>query len=69
MTGNNLTQNVMQLSKQDRERLFQVLTDHADLLAKVIPNVPLLEYIATGSTPGSNSSAVIQAYKVWKNQS
>jgi hypothetical protein len=68
MTGNNLTQNVIQLSKQDRERLFQVLTDHADLLVKVIPNVPLLEYIVTGSTLGSNSSAVIQAYEVWKNQ-
>jgi|LakMenEpi03Aug12_release.lakeMendotaPanAssembly.Ray.scaffolds.fasta_scaffold4476779_2 hypothetical protein len=68
MTGNNLTQNVMQLGKQDRERLFQVLTDHADLLIKVIPNVPLLEYIVTGSTPGSNNSDLIQAYEAWKTQ-
>jgi hypothetical protein len=67
MTG-SLTQNVMQLSKQDREKLFQVLTDHADLLTKVIPNVPLLEYIVTGSTLGSNNNAIIQAYEVWKNQ-
>jgi hypothetical protein len=67
MTG-SLTQNVMQLSKQDQERLFQVLTDHADLLTKVIPNVPLLEYIVTGSTLGSNNNAIIQAYEVWKNQ-
>jgi hypothetical protein len=67
MTG-SLTQNVMQLSKQDRERLFQVLTDHADLLTKVIPNVPLLEYIVTGSTLDSNNNAIIQAYEVWKNQ-
>jgi hypothetical protein len=68
MTGNNLTQNVMQLGKQDRERLFRVLTDHADLLIKVIPNVPLLEYIVTGYTSGSNNSDLIQAYEVWKNQ-
>jgi protein gp37 len=68
MTG-NLTQNVMQLSKQDRERLFQVLTDHADLLAKVIPNVPLLEYIVTGNTVDANNNAVIQAYVIWKTQS
>jgi hypothetical protein len=67
MTG-NLTQNVMQLSKHDLERLFQVLTDHADLLTKVIPNVPLLEYIVTGHTLGSNNNAVIQAYEIWKNQ-
>lgn len=67
MTG-NLTQNVIQLSKQDRERLFQVLTDHADLLAKIIPGVPLLEYIVTGNTLDAKNNAVIQAYDIWKNQ-
>lgn len=65
MTG-NLKQNVMQLSREEQHRLFQMLTDNADILAKLIPNLPLVDYILTGHSPVGNNP-VIQAYEVWKN--
>jgi len=66
MTG-NLIQNIMQLSRQEQDRLFQLLTDNADILAKLIPNIQLLEYILTGHTVDAANNPVIQAYDRWKN--
>lgn len=66
MTG-NLIQNVMQLSRAEQARLFRMLTDNADILAKLIPNLPLIDYILTGHTPGANNNPAIQAYEAWKN--
>ena len=65
MTG-NLIQNVMQLSRAEQDRLFRMLTDNADILAKLIPNLPLVDYILTGYSPVGNTP-LIQAYEVWKN--
>ena len=62
---NTLDQNVMNLDKRDQDRLFRLLTDNADILIKVIPNIPLLEYIQTG-TIDSSDHAIIQAYMAWK---
>lgn len=62
----NLLQNVMQLSKAEQDRLFRMLTDNADILTKLIPNLPLVDYILTGYSPVDNNP-IIQAYKVWKN--
>jgi hypothetical protein len=62
---NTLDQNVMNLNKRDQDRLFRLLRDNADLLIKVIPNLPLLEYIQTG-TIDSSDHKIIQAYMAWK---
>jgi len=62
---NTLDQNVMNLNKRDQDRLFRLLRDNADLLIKVIPNLPLLEYIQTG-TIDSSEHEIIQAYMAWK---
>ena len=62
---NTLDQNVINLNKRDQDRLFRLLTDNADLLIKVIPNIPLLEYIQAG-TPESSDHEIIQAYMAWK---
>jgi hypothetical protein len=43
-----------------------MLTDNADILAKLIPNLPLVDYILTGYSPVGNTP-LIQAYEVWKN--
>ncbi len=58
----------MSLSKQEQDHLFRLLTDNANILAKVIPNIPLLDYIITGNTTLANSSEVIKAYDAWKNK-
>jgi len=62
---NTLDQNVINLNKRDQDRLFRLLTDNADLLVKVIPNIPLLEYIQTGKI-NSSDHEIIQAYMAWK---
>jgi hypothetical protein len=64
----NLTQNILQLSRPEQQRLFRILTDNADILNKIIPNVVLLEYISTGNTSGITNDPVIQAYNIWKAQ-
>jgi hypothetical protein len=63
---NTLDQNVMNLSKRDQDRLFRLLRDNADILIKVMPNLPLLEYIRSG-TINSTNNPIIRAYDAWKN--
>ena len=62
---NTLDQHVMNLNKREQDRLFKILRDNADILVKVIPNIPLLEYIQTG-TIDSSEHVIIQAYMAWK---
>jgi hypothetical protein len=62
---NTLDQNVMNLNNRDQDRLFRLLRDNADILVKVIPNIPLLEYIHTGKI-NSGEHEIIQAYMTWK---
>ena len=66
MTSYNLNQNLENLSTAERNQLFQMCDTHAVLLAKIIPNVPLLEYINTGTTVGADSNILIQQYQTWK---
>ena len=66
MTSYNLNQNLENLSTAERNQLFQMCDTHATLLTKIIPNVPLLEYIHTGTTPGADSNILIQQYQAWK---
>ena len=67
MTG-TLAQNVMNLNESEQQQLFSLITDHADLFIKVIPQIPLLEYIATGSTINAGNDPLIHAYSVWKTK-
>lgn len=66
MTTYNLNQNLANLSTAERNQLFQLCNTHAILLAKLIPNVPLLEYVTTGTTAGADSNILIQQYQDWK---
>jgi hypothetical protein len=67
MISHNINQNLVNLSTAERNQLFQLCTNHAALLAKIIPNIPLLEYISTGTAVGADDNAIIQQYIVWKN--
>ena len=66
MMANTIEQNALNLNKQEIDRLFRILTDNIDILIKVMPGIPLLDYIANGTTTSSNNS-IIQAYNAWKN--
>ena len=59
-----LNQNIQNLTASEQEQLFQMLTDHARILIKLIPDAPLLKYITSGYT--TNDDPVIQAYDAWK---
>lgn len=59
-----LTQNALQLTKDERASLFRMLTDYAAILTKIIPNAPLLDYIVTGTS--QSNDPIIRAYNDWK---
>jgi len=60
-----LTQNISKLTAIEQSQLFKMLSDNANILIKVIPNAPLLEYIVNGHT--DNTNPIIQAYATWKS--
>jgi hypothetical protein len=61
-----LTQNALQLTREEQASLFRMLTDYAEILIKILPNSSLLAYIITGTA--DSNDAIIQAYDAWKNQ-
>jgi hypothetical protein len=63
---NTLSQNVIALSEQERARLFRMLTDHADVLRKVLPGLSILEGIHSNNLIDTNDP-VVQLYMIWKN--
>jgi hypothetical protein len=64
--ANTIEQNALNLNKQEIDCLFNLLTDNIDILIKVMPGIPLLDYIANGTISNSNN-LIIQAYDSWKN--
>jgi hypothetical protein len=61
-----LTNNVMKLSEQERAQLFQLLSNNAVLLSKVLPELPLLNHILTNG--GNAEHPLISSFNSWKNQ-
>ena len=59
-----INHNIQNLSASEQDQLFQMLTDHAKILIKLMPDAPLLKYIVSGST--TNNNPIIQAYTAWK---
>ena len=57
--------NIQNLTASEQEQLFQMLTDHARILIKLMPDAALLKYIVSGYT--TNDDPVIQAYTAWKS--
>ena len=61
-----IVQNILNLNKNEQDRLFWMLSDNVDILLKVVPSSTLLAYIASGLT--DDNSPIIQAYSAWKNK-
>ena len=65
-TIDNLTERVGQLSEQEQQQLFHPITEHAELLNKVLPDMPLLAHILNNT---SSDHQLVQSYVQWKNNS
>lgn len=66
MILNTVMQNLMSLNKDDRNRFFKMITENADILIKLLPASPLLQYIVNGNV-NAGDNAIIQIYVNWKN--
>ena len=75
---NQMNYDIMMLPKEDKVRLFQMLTDYADVLEKIFhPGVPIIEHIlekrwaAANANPHpgidyNHSCPIIAEYEEWK---
>lgn len=63
-TTDDIIVNFAKLDAQEKVRLFHMIKQNADILIKVVPNSPLLHYLATGE--GDISNPVIAAFKQWQ---
>lgn len=75
---NQMNKDILRLEGQDKERMFQMLTDYADILEKIFHDgIPILEHIqdkhwaAANKNPhtGINweySCPIIREYEIWK---
>lgn len=61
----SLTSNLMALSEAERNTLFQLINDHADLLNKVFPELPLINHVLNNT--GNEENPLIYTYNRWKN--
>ena len=75
---NQMNYDIMMLQGEDKNRMFQMLHDYADVLEKILHNgIPILEYIQDKSWAAANknphtginweySCPIIAEYKIWK---
>ena len=59
-----INHNIQNLTASEQDQLFHMLTNHASILIKLMPDAPLLKYIVSGYT--TNNDPVILAYTAWK---
>ena len=76
---NQLNQDLLMMALEDKDRLYAMLDEYADVLEKIFhPGIPILEYIL--GKPGAAAAAkphaginfdydcpIIAEYKEWKN--
>ena len=60
-----ITHNAMQLTADEQDQLFKVVTENAELFDKVMPDYPLIKLILHGTTDSNHE--IIQAYVAWKS--
>lgn len=65
-TLGSITYETMALTQEERNQLFAMLKENASIINKLVPNLPLIQYILTGHTASTNP--LIVAYKAWETQ-
>jgi hypothetical protein len=63
-TVQSITQVVASLTSSEKEKLFQLLVDHNELLDKILPDLPLIGHV-TGRQPLNHPLA--EEYNNWSN--
>jgi len=75
---NQMNKDILRLEGEDKNRMFQMLTDYADILEKIFHDgIPILEYIQDKSWAAAHknphtginweySCPIIAEYKLWK---
>lgn len=63
-TIQSITQSVAGLSQSEKQELFQLLSEHSNLLDKILPGLPLIDYI-TGQQILNHPLA--EQYNAWSN--
>jgi hypothetical protein len=68
-TAIRVDQTIMTLTEEERERLFRIITDNIDIFKKVIPDSPLLAFIAgDSSTMGdAQNHPMVQHLVQWQS--
>lgn len=76
---NQMNKDILRLEGEDKNRMFQMLTDYADILEKIFHDgIPILEYIQDKSWAAAHknphtginweySCPIIAEYKKWKD--
>lgn len=54
---------MMNLNSQEKATLFSLLTDHADIVEKLIPGAPLINYIKYND---AFADPIVAEYESWK---
>jgi hypothetical protein len=52
------------LTAAEQQEFFQMLSDHARLLNKIMPEMPLVSHAANGD--GNPGHPLVQLYNVWQ---
>lgn len=65
-TLGSITYEAMALTQEERYALFAMLKENASIINKLVPNLPLIQYIITGHTASTNP--LIVAYQAWENE-
>jgi len=63
-TLESLTASVNSLNVVEQGMLFQILTDNSELFGKILPDLPLLQYIINGV---DDQNDIIKLYIYWKS--
>jgi len=59
-----ITENIKQLSPSDTHKLFLLLSEHADLLEKIVPGLPMVAHVL-GKQKLDHPLA--ETYDAWSN--
>jgi hypothetical protein len=62
----NIAQRILSLDRTQQHSLFSLIENNAVLLNQILPEIALIDYIATGESIANINEPVVQAYLAWK---
>jgi hypothetical protein len=65
-TAIDVAQTVMQLSVEERERLFQILTENTDLFRKILPD--MIDRLLLDDSSRNLAYPLSQHFNEWRNR-